>query len=402
MKKINLFAMSLLALLMACFTACENKYAVDHTAELVGTWTSLKPGYAEALTIKADGTVISTGYENGEYWENVAGTYVIENDVATMTFEDGDVFKGHIDVVPGIAFTIYTEDGEHWTFNTCKEDFSDEIVGMWVCVDGPTNKEDDMLIQVFNADGSTIMTGNADELLVNDKSTTYKVVGDLLFLQMNKETVSYVPFRITYAPNGTSLGDIMSLTLGLDNANIAATTSWVRVKESLNFTGQTYDYSVAYVSNAKGKDEDFSILGHTFNMANIEGGNFDMLFRSELFCLDLNANSIKQHFLSNGRDIEIEIPVTVDGNKVTLDLSAENSAFRPVDMYMFQSANDSQLHMYMHKDAFVNYFANMELYNLIAEGKVDTADTAAVEKVFSDMEARVESINLSLVFKVRN
>ena len=67
MKKINLLLMSLVALFMACFTACESKYDVDHTAHIVGTWTYIGPNYAEALVIKEDGSVLSTGVENGEY-----------------------------------------------------------------------------------------------------------------------------------------------------------------------------------------------------------------------------------------------------------------------------------------------------------------------------------------------
>lgn len=35
------------------------------------------------------------------------------------------------------------------------------------------------------------------------------------------------------------------------------------------------------------------------------------------------------------------------------------------------------------------------------EGKINPADSTAVAKVFADMKARVESINVSLVFKAR-
>ena len=408
MNKIKLFSLSLVALFMACFTACESKYDVDHTAHIVGTWTYIGPNYAEALVIKEDGSVLSTGIEDGEYWENVAGTIKIKDNVATMTFEDGDNAIGHIDVVPGIAFSIYEEDGEEWTFNYCANDLSDEIIGMWVCNDGVAagNK---MTVQTFKENGKAIFTGfgsYADTYLVNDEAS-YKVIGDLLIYSLPKDKLvegasPYITLKLSYAPNGTAYGDIMGqIAKGKDDAKI--TSSWLRVKESLNFTGQTYDYSAAHVSNAKGKDEDFTILGHTFNIANITGGNFDMLFRSELFYIDLNANSIKQYYrLDNGQNIEIEIPITVDGNKVTLDMSNEHSAYRKVDIYMFQSANDSQLHMYMHTDAFINYFANMELYNLLSVGKINPDDTAAIAKVFADMEARVESINVSWVFKARN
>ena len=407
MKKIKFLTMSLLALLMACFTACENKHDVDHTAHIVGTWTYIGPNYAEALVIKEDGSVLSTGVEDGEYWENVAGTIKIKDNVATMTFEDGDDAIGHIDVVPGIAFSIYEEDGEEWTFNYCAEDLSEEVVGMWVCHEGLPGVENDMAVVSYSENGKMTMTTQASAFIPADLVnvvSSYVVVGDLLFMNVEEDGIYKYAARLAYTPNGNALGDIFTQTLytPTENGIVKVTSTFLRVKESLNFTGQTYDYVSAYVTNAKGKDEDFTILGHTFNIANITGGNFDMLFRSELFYVDLNANSIKQYYrLDNGQNIEIEIPITVDGNKVTLDMSNEHSAYRKVDIYMFQSANDSQLHMYMHTDAFINYFANMELYNLLSVGKINPDDTAAIAKVFADMEARIESINVSMVFKAR-
>ena len=394
MKKINLLLMSLVALFMACFTACESKYDVDHTAHIVGTWTYIGPNYAEALVIKEDGTVLSTGIEDGEYWENVAGTIKIKDNVATMTFEDGDNAKGHIDVVPGIAFSIYEEDGENWTFNYCAEDLSEEVVGMWVVADGGPN----MTIETFKEDGTATFTGIVDENANLNILVDYKVVGDLMFYMIKQEQITYTAYRLTYAPDATSYGDLMTWQL---NDDFSFTR--LRLKEGLNFTGQTYDYSAAYVSNAKGKDEDFNITGCTFNMANIKAGDFDMMFRSVLFCVEFpNATTMKQYFRPNGIDGGFETPITVEGNKVTLDMSAGNPAFRKVDMYMFQSANDSQLHIYMHTASAVNYFANLLIPTLAGEGKLDTADTAAVDAVFAAMDARIESINVSLVYKARN
>ena len=82
-------------------------------------------------------------------------------------------------------------------------------------------------------------------------------------------------------------------------------------------------------------------------------------------------------------------------------MSAGNPSFRDVEMYMFQDQDDCQLHMYMHTDAFINYFANLELVTLLTEGKIDPTDAAAIAKVFADMEARIESINVTFVMKVR-
>ena len=72
-----------------------------------------------------------------------------------------------------------------------------------------------------------------------------------------------------------------------------------------------------------------------------------------------------------------------------------------IEMYMFQDANDSQLHMYMPTQSFINHFSNMELFNLLVEGKIDKADAAAFEKVYAEMETRVKSINVSFVLKAR-
>ena len=111
----------------------------------------------------------------------------------------------------------------------------------------------------------------------------------------------------------------------------------------------------------------------------------DILFRSELFYLDLNATNIKRNYHFNGQETEVTTLITVDGNTVTFDMSNEYSAYRKVDMYMYQDAGDSQLHIYMPTKSFVNYFANLQIPTLIAEGKIAPDDTVAIEKLFADM-----------------
>ena len=385
------------------FIACDkhecNDY--DHSKDLVGTWTCLTADYAEALVIKADGSAVSTGVEAGEYWENVAGNIVVENGKVTMTFEDGDNFEGHFDIVPGVAFSIFNEEGEHMTYYYCKEDLSDEIVGMWVC----NESENGMLIRTFTEDGEVKFTGFSPEegMYFLNSDDNYKVFGDVLFITSKINGVSTcIGSKISYPNDGTSLGDILVNYVYLPSGDsVMETTSWLRIKQSLNFTGNTYNYSSAYVSNANGKDEDFSIMGYPFNIAKIKSSDFDMILGANLFCVQLNANSIKHKYSPNGQDEEFDAPISVEGNKVTLDMSAVNPALRKVEMHMFQDADDTQLHMYMHTDAFINYFANLEVVTLIAEGKINQADETAIAKVFADMEARIESINVSFVFKAR-
>ena len=387
------------------FIACDkhecNDY--DHSADLVGTWTCHEAGYAEALVIKADGSAVSTGVENGEFWENVKGNIVVENGNITMTFEDNDNFKGHFDIVPGVAFSIFSEEGDHMTYYYCKEDLSDEIVGMWIWHGG-----ENATIQTFTEDGKLITTSAASGLHDNLKQqvSEYKVVGDLRFHIFLEETIDHdrcVPARLIYTPNGTNVGDVMSINFYATTTGdfVETTKSFIRVKEGLNLTGQKYAYSSAYVTNAKGTSEDFTILGNSFNISNIKGSDFDVVFGKDLYALEVNANSIKHTFHPNGQEFEIITPITKDGNKVTLDMSAVNPACRKVEMYMFQDSDDSQLHIFMPTHAFVNYVVNLAFPSLIENGQLDPTDAATVEKLYADMEAHIESINVSFVFKVR-
>ena len=145
-------------------------------------------------------------------------------------------------------------------------------------------------------------------------------------------------------------------------------------------------------------------MGNTLNIAKIEANDFDMMFRSVLSCFEFDANIMTYKFRrDDGLEMEFDTQFTAEGNKVTLDMSSVNPACRKVEMYMFQDKDDSQLHMYMymHTNAFINYFANLDVIALITEGKINQTDEAAIAKVFADMEARVESINVSFVLKAR-
>ena len=398
MKIFKLMAIALVAMLG--FTACDNDpehIYDDHSADLAGTWTCLTADYAEALVVKADGSALSTGYDGVDYWENVAGKVVVANGIVTMTFEDNDNFKGHFDIVPGMAFSIYTDEGERYTYNYCKEDLTEEVVGRWVWVDSNGKGSENMGIQTFNENGTGLFTGGYEEIDYKlNEETTYKVVGDLLIQNVPNDNPPYMVRRLTYNANGSSYGAILTTYSPATNY----TASWLRVKQSLNLAGKAYAYNTAYVTSAKGKDEDFSIMGHIFNIAKIKASDFDVMFGADLFLAEFpNSNTMKHRFHIDGQDTGFDAQIAIEENKVTIDMSVVNPALRKVDMYMFQDADDSQLHMYMPTASFINYFANMELYALILEGEINQTDEAAIAKVFADMEARVESINVSFVMK---
>ena len=79
----------------------------------------------------------------------------MKNGKVTMTFDDNDNFEGHFDIIPGEAFSIYTGEGERFTYRYCANDLADEVVGMWVCNDAPNGVDNDMSILSYYEDGST-------------------------------------------------------------------------------------------------------------------------------------------------------------------------------------------------------------------------------------------------------
>ena len=418
MKIFKFLAIALVAMvgLNSCSKDCDHDFIeYDYSEALVGTWTILEEGQAEAMVINPDGSFEVTGVMKGGSLYESKGTIKVVNNKVSLVFEgDDEVTEGRLELVSGKSLSIVINDeyDVRLTYNYCKNDISDEIVGMWVCHNGLPGAENDMAIISYSEDGKMTMTAQASDFIAGDfvkQESEYKVIGDLVFKILPVEDVPegitpYIVSRMIYTPNGTTLGDILTENQYVYSANglVELTSSWLRVKQYLNLDGKVYDYNSAYVSNAKGKDEDFSIVGHTFNMDKINAGDFDVMFRSVLYCLEfLNDTTVKQHFLSDGVERGFETPITVDGNKVTLDMSAGNPAFRKVDMYMFQDADDSQLHIYMPTASFINYFANLEFVTMLQDGKIDPTDATAVAKVYADMEARIQSINVSLVFRAR-
>ena len=404
MKKLLLMFAAVGTLFTACNKDCGHEFVEhDFSKELVGTWTYVEGSQAEAIQIKEDGSFTITGTMiHGALYEE-KGTIKVVNNKVTLAYNSGDVFEGRLELVAGKSFSIVLneENDIRLTYDYCKEDLSDEIIGMWVY-----NDEKEMRIHSFEENGRAVFTGWSEDLGVLSvlQDSDYKVIGDLIFQGFSTDEDSfakYIAARIVYTPNGTAHGDIMTFKHYLFDGTESA-QSWLRVKENLNLAGKTYDYISAYVTNVKGKDEDFSIMGHTYNISKMDAGDFDVMFRSVLSCYEFpTANSFKHTFSVNGQDAELVVPITVEGNKVTIDMTAVAPVLRKVEMYMFQDADDSQLHIYMPTQSFINYFANLEFTTLLTEGKIDETDATAVAKVFADMEARVESINVSFVMKAR-
>ena len=406
MKIFKLMAIALVAMLgfSSCSEDCDHDFIeVDYSKDLVGTWTCLTADYAEALVIKADGSVVSTGVENGEYWDGVKGSIKTTNNKMTLLFEDNDNYEGRFEMICGEAFTIFDENGKHLTYRYCANDLADEVVGMWVCTDAPIDMKNDMLIQTFYENGNGLYTGylpEASSTLLTEE-VTYKVVGNLMIITgQNGGDNLHVVSRLNYAPNATSLGDLMSFCNYFPTANglVETTTTFLRVKQSLDLAGQKYDYIKTFVTNVDGLDKDINFMGFEFNFAKMDGVKLDKMLKTLLFNVEFpDANTIKYACHYNNEPMSMDAPIVVDGNKMTVKMSTKNAALKDIDLYTFQDADCSQMHMYMPTYAFINFFGNMQATIMSQMGNLDLTDAAAVKEVFDSIDNAVNTINVSFV-----
>ena len=413
MKIFKFLAVALVAMLgfTACDKDCDHNFIEhDFTQDIVGTWTTLNGELAEAMVIKADGSFTTTGVMKGGSLYEEKGTIKVVNNKVTLAFDgDKETFEGRLEFVAGksLSLVMFDDNAARLTYDYCKEDLSDEILGMWVCTDAPTENGEAMIIHTFMDNGKVLYTGfgtYVDEYLVK-KETTYKVVGDLLFYALPQDNLeegapSYITKKLTYKPNGVAYGDIMEEKVM--KSDIELTSTMLRIKQNIDLVGKAYDYNNTYVSNVKGLDHDMTMMGYTFNIGKMEGKNLDKMLKTLLFAVEFpNANTLKYQYLYNGQNFVFEARIVVDGNKVTIKMSEMHPYYRDVDMYMFQDKDNTQLHMYMPTSSFINYFGNMDVAALAYAGEIDVTDAAAVEAIFDRMDERVESINVSFVLKAR-
>ena len=404
----NLIFCTLAIMAMFGFTACDNDcdhnfIEVDYSKALVGTWTCIEPGYAEALVINIDGSVVSTGVVDGAYWES-KGTIKVVNNKMTYNLENGDSYEGRFEMIAGESFSMVldAENDIKFTYRYCENDLSNELIGMWV----NSNGAEDMAIMNFQEDGKAIFTGvtpDSKGYLVNSE-TEYKVCGNLMIRMISENGQNHnIASRLTYSPKSTVLGDIMTQTVYIpfENNLKEVTTTFLRVKQDLNLTGNKYEYNNIYVSNVKGLDKEMEFMGFKLNFAEADGANIDKALKALLFNAEFpDENTIKYSCRHSGNNIvTVEAPIVVEGNKMTVKVSEVYAGLKDVDLYCFQDADNCQLHMYMPTYSFVNFFGNMQIMMMSQTEQFDVTDAAAVKAVYDSVDNAVESINISFIMK---
>ena len=409
MKIFRFLAVALVAMIgfNSCSKDCGHDFIErDYSNDIVGTWTCLKEGFAEALFFKADGTFSSVGVAGGEYWDYPEATWSLKNN--KLALSSGD-YKSNVvlEIIPGNCLALVDEKGNRNVFKYCANDLADEVVGMWVCNDSKIDAENDMMIQTFDDKGKTYLTGflpmgDNPEYVLNDE-TDYKVVGDMMFLAIPADKVNggkdkYIAERLIYTPNATAFGDVMIFTNYSCDNNELLSESWLRIKQNLDLKGQKYDYIKTYVSNVSGEDKDIPFLNTSFNFAKMDGSIIDKFLKSILFTVEFpDANTINYNFLLEGQNMPMTAPIEVEGNKLTIKMSAVDAVYHDVVVYTFQDKDNSQMHMYMPTSSFEKFFANTSVAVMLGYGQIDRNDTEAIAGVYKNVADAVHSINLSLV-----
>ncbi|MBR5480357.1 MAG: hypothetical protein IKU85_01470 [Bacteroidaceae bacterium] len=414
MKIFKLMAIALVAMcgLNSCSEDCDHNFIEhDFTQELVGTWTTLSGELAEVMVIKADGSFTTTGIMKGGSLYEEKGTIKVVNNKVTLAFDgDKETFEGRLEFVAGksLSLVMFNDNDARLTYDYCENDLADEVVGMWVCT-YVSWMDADMAVNVYQADGKALFTGfvgNADFDYASNVETTYKVIGDLM-IQSNPMSYEgapeYLAFRLDYSPNGSEYGDVLTNTnvMALGDETIETTASMIRIKQSLDLANKSYDYNNLYLSNVKGKDQDINFMGYTMNLATMDGTGLDKMLKAILFHIEFpNANTISYTYNMGNNQESFSAPIKVEGNKLTVKMSDKVSTLKDIVYYAYQDADDSQMHLYMHRNAFVNFYTNVQA--LLLEGtdaQFDITNAEAIDAIYNSINDVVESINLSIVMK---
>lgn len=410
MKTIKVLAIAFAAILG--FTSCESHdcefIEVDYSNELVGTWTCLEAGYASAYIIKKDGTVVSTGLEGAEYWEEVVGSLSIKNNKISIAFESGHKVEGRFDLIPGESLSIVNEEGIRHTYHYCKEDLSKAILGMWVYNDASERgfyfierfmeEDGDLELQYTAEHGGHAFYGK----------NAYRVVGDLLFHKVSEEGAGEYPFpyfakRMVYSPNGTSLGDVMTFYY-YPSVRSAGQESYTTlyVESSLELLNKSYDYVSCYVINSEGIDKDIEFMNTTFNFAKMDGALLDKFLKSVLFNVHFpDANLLEYNCFLDGEKVSATFPIELDDFLMTIKTSTRKPVYRDVTVYAFQDVDGCRFHILIDTPAFVDFFGNLSVSILAASGQLDLNDVDAVNAIFDSIEGAITTFQVGLVLKAK-
>ena len=92
------------------------------------------------------------------------------------------------------------------------------------------------------------------------------------------------------------------------------------------------------------------------------------MLKSILFHIEFpDAKTLSYTYTLGTNKETYSAPIEVEGNKFTVKMNQRVPTLKDVMFYAFQSADNSQMHLYMKRDAFVNFYTNVQAMLMIAE-----------------------------------
>ena len=127
----------------------------------------------------------------------------------------------------------------------------------------------------------------------------------------------------------------------------------------------------------------------------------DKMLKALLFAVEFpNANKLSYSYMLNNNIEKYDASIVVEGNKMTIKMSDKVATLKDVVLYAFQDADCSQLHFYMHKTAFVNFYTNMQAMLMEAtDEQFDITNADSVNAIYNNINNAVQTINVSLVME---
>ena len=137
------------------------------------------------------------------------------------------------------------------------------------------------------------------------------------------------------------------------------------------------------------------------NLAKMDGSGIDKMLKSILFHIEFpDENTLSYTYTWGTNQETYSAPIEVEGNKFTVKMSQRVPTLKDVVFYAFQDADDSQIHLYMHRDTFVNFYTNMQAMLLAGtDAQFDITNAEAIDAIYNEIDEAVESINLSIIMK---
>ena len=408
MKK--LFKFMILALVVTCgFASCSEEcdhdfIEHDYSEDILGTWSIIGADYAEAVVIKADGTMDFTWVDGMEFYEETA-RYEIVNNRMKVIWSDGTIDEGRLDVVRGSVFSMIINEETYagYYYVYCHEDLSDKLVGSWMVQSDITSE-----IHTYYEDGTADCRAyyyHLGEQYESNVTGTYKLVGDILFetIDYGENAIYSFASRISYTPNGSPFGDVMtSKTYTIfEDEMLEDVGTIVRVKPSLDLANMKYEYSDCLITNVLGKNMEINFMGYKFNFAKMDGSGLDVMLKTLFFNVEFTDVDTLYYTYQYNHDKETyNVPIVIEDNKMTIKMSTKVSTLKDVEVYAFQDVDCNQLHLCMDKTAFVNFYTNMQAMLMeTTDEQFDITDAEAVNGIYNNIDNAIQTIKLTIMME---